>query len=70
VGAGDAATAPYGQGVRWQPATERDEGCAFEELVSFHGGIGGPQTQPFIMHLQRLPPPGEPIVGAAAVHRG
>ena len=48
---------------------ERDEGCAFEELISFHGGIGGPQTRPFIMHSQRLPLPGEPIVGAAAVHR-
>ena len=24
---------------------ELDEGCAFEELISFHGGIGGPQTQ-------------------------
>ena len=23
-----------------------DEGCAFEELISFHGGLGGPQTQP------------------------
>ena len=22
-----------------------DEGCAFEELISFHGGLGGPQTQ-------------------------
>ena len=23
-----------------------DEGCAFEELISFHGGLGGPQTRP------------------------
>ena len=22
-----------------------DEGCAFEELISFHGGLGGPQTR-------------------------
>ena len=29
---------------------ELDEGCAFEELISFHGGIGGPQTRPFILH--------------------
>ena len=28
---------------------ELDEGCAFEELISFHGGIGGPQTQPFLL---------------------
>jgi uncharacterized membrane protein YvlD (DUF360 family) len=45
-----------------------DEGCAFEELISFHGGIGGPQTQPFILHPETLPLPGEPIIGAAAVH--
>ena len=27
-----------------------EEGCAFEELISFHGGMGGPQTRPFILH--------------------
>ena len=27
-----------------------DEGCAFEELISFHGGIGGPQTRPFLLY--------------------
>ena len=27
-----------------------DEGCAFEELISFHGGLGGPQTRPFVLH--------------------
>ena len=45
-----------------------DEGCAFEELISFHGGLGGPQTRPFILFPARLPLPAEPIVGAAAVH--
>ena len=45
-----------------------DEGCAFEELISFHGGLGGPQTRPFILHPVSLPVPSEPIVGAAAVH--
>ena len=29
---------------------ELDEGCAFEELISFHGGLGGPQTRPFILY--------------------
>ena len=48
---------------------ERDEGCAFEELISFHGGIGGAQTQPFLLFPDKLPIPSEPIVGAAAVHR-
>jgi hypothetical protein len=46
-----------------------DEGCAFEELISFHGGLGGEQTRPFIMHPENLSLPAEPIVGAAAVHR-
>ena len=45
-----------------------DEGCAFEELISFHGGLGGPQTRPFILHPPALPAPGAPLVGAAAVH--
>ena len=45
-----------------------DEGCAFEELISFHGGIGGEQTRPFLLAPVELPLPEEPIVGAAAVH--
>jgi hypothetical protein len=45
-----------------------DEGCAFEELISFHGGLGGPQTQPFILHPAHLAAPEGPILGAAAVH--
>ena len=45
-----------------------DEGCAFEELICFHGGLGGPQTQPFILYPPGLPRPAEPILGAAAVH--
>ena len=45
-----------------------DEGCAFEELISFHGGLGGPQTRPFILHPERLTVPDDPMVGAAAVH--
>ncbi len=45
-----------------------EEGCAFEELISFHGGMGGPQTRPFILHPVALPMPDGPIVGAAAVH--
>jgi uncharacterized membrane protein YvlD (DUF360 family) len=47
---------------------ELDEGCAFEELISFHGGIGGPQTRPFILHPNELPVPDGPIVGAESVH--
>jgi hypothetical protein len=47
---------------------ELDEGCAFEELISFHGGMGGSQTRPFIMHPFGLPAPEGPISGAEAVH--
>ena len=32
-----------------------DEGCAFEELISFHGGVGGSQTRPFIRRPQSFP---------------
>ena len=45
-----------------------DEGCAFEELISFHGGIGGLQTRPFILHPAHLEVPPGPILGAASVH--
>ena len=45
-----------------------DEGCAFEELISFHGGMGGLQTRPFILHPKHLEVPDGPILGAASVH--
>ncbi len=45
-----------------------DEGCAFEELISFHGGIGGLQTRAFILHPTHLEVPPGPILGAASVH--
>ena len=45
-----------------------EEGCAFEELISFHGGLGGPQTRPFLLYPRELAPPSEPILGAAAVN--
>ncbi|MGZ8687953.1 MAG: phage holin family protein [Gaiellaceae bacterium] len=45
-----------------------EQGCAFEELISFHGGLGGPQTRAFVLAPVELQLPDEPIVGAAAVH--
>lgn len=48
---------------------ELDDACAFEELISFHGGLGGAQTRPFIMCPIDLPLPAQPLVGAEAVHR-
>ncbi len=47
---------------------ELGEGCAFEELICFHGGLGGPQTRPFILYPPTLALPEGPIIGAAAVH--
>jgi hypothetical protein len=46
-----------------------DEGCAFEELISFHGGMGGPQTRACLLHPGHLPLPEAPIVGAEQAHR-
>jgi uncharacterized membrane protein YvlD (DUF360 family) len=54
-------------GSSYDPAL--DEGCAFEELISFHGGLGGPQTRPFILSPRELPLPDAPLIGAASVHR-
>jgi uncharacterized membrane protein YvlD (DUF360 family) len=45
-----------------------DEGCAFEELISFHGGLGGPQTEAFVLHPGKLAMPDEPLIGAASVN--
>ncbi len=48
---------------------ELEEGCAFEELISFHGGLGGPQTRPFLLYPASFSLPAEPLVGAAEIHR-
>jgi hypothetical protein len=45
-----------------------EEGCAFEELISFHGGLGGTQTRAFVLSPPSLALPTEPVIGAAAVH--
>jgi uncharacterized membrane protein YvlD (DUF360 family) len=46
-----------------------DEVAAFEELVGSHGGMGGPQTRPFVMYPSELSDPAAEIVGAPALHR-
>ncbi len=43
---------------------ETEEVAAFEELVGNHGGLGGPQQRPFILHPAIYQAPTEPIVGA------
>jgi len=44
------------------------EVAAFEELIGSHGGLGGPQTEPFILHPADWKID-EPIVGAENVYR-
>jgi uncharacterized membrane protein YvlD (DUF360 family) len=48
---------------------ETGEVAAFEELVGSHGGMGGTQSQPFVLHPAELPWPDEPVIGAERVHR-
>ena len=40
---------------RYDP--ELDEVAAFEHQVGSHGGLGGPQTHPFVLHPADLTPP-------------
>jgi hypothetical protein len=47
---------------------DADEVAAFEELCGSHGGMGGTQGRPFILHPTTLRPPAQPIVGAENVH--
>ncbi len=47
---------------------ETDEVAAFEELIGSHGGLGGAQTHPFILHPVEWTVD-EEIVGAEAVYR-
>jgi hypothetical protein len=48
---------------------DTQEVAAFEELVGSHGGMGGPQSHPFVLHPAELPWPGQPVVGPERVHR-
>jgi uncharacterized membrane protein YvlD (DUF360 family) len=48
---------------------ETGEVAAFEELVGSHGGMGGTQSHPFVLHPAELQWPDEPVVGAEHVHR-
>ena len=47
---------------------ERGEVAAFEELVGSHGGLGGFQTEPFILHPVSLALPGPRVAGAEMLH--
>lgn len=45
-----------------------EEVAAFEELVGSHGGIGGPQSFPFILYPNKFDRPTEEIIGAENVY--
>jgi uncharacterized membrane protein YvlD (DUF360 family) len=47
---------------------ETDEVAAFEELVGSHGGLGGPQSHPFLLVPATWEAPTSEIVGAEGVH--
>ncbi len=42
---------------------------AFEELVGSHGGMGGPQSFPFILLPQEWVVPDETVIGAESMHQ-
>jgi len=47
---------------------EADEIAPFEEFMGSHGGLGGPQTKPFVVIPAQWRDPGAPIVGVEAMH--
>lgn len=49
--------------------TSFGEVAAFEELVGSHGGMGGTQSFPFVLHPSDLEWPADDVVGAERVHR-
>ncbi len=53
--------------ARYDPDTGEMPG--FENQVSHHGGLGGPQNHGFIFHPVELPEPEEALVGAPSVYR-
>ena len=48
---------------------ELGEVAAFEELIGSHGGLGGPQTEPFILHPADWKLDEEIPLGAPAIYR-
>lgn len=48
--------------------SEKDEVCAFEELIGSHGGLGGNQSKPFIIYPSEWEDPGE-IVGSESIYK-
>lgn len=47
--------------------SEKDEVCAFEELIGSHGGLGGNQSKPFILYPSEWENPGE-LIGSESIY--
>jgi hypothetical protein len=47
---------------------ETQEIAAFEELIGAHGGLGGPQTRPFLLYPADWKLDREPLIGAPMVY--
>lgn len=50
----------------FDPQTQ--ELAGFENQVSHHGGMGGPQNRPFVLYPQVLPYDGKPIIWASGLY--
>jgi uncharacterized membrane protein YvlD (DUF360 family) len=48
---------------------DTNEVAAFEELIGCHGGMGGYQTQPFLLYPAELPLVNEELVGAGNIYK-
>ena len=48
---------------------ETDEVAPFEDRVGSHGGLGGPQSYPFVLVPEALPLPDGEVVGGEPMHR-
>jgi hypothetical protein len=48
---------------------ETEEIGAFEELIGAHGGLGGSQTKPFLVHPAEWELDLAPLLGAPMVYR-
>jgi len=48
---------------------DTDEVFAFEEMVGSHGGLGGPQSFPFVLVPRGWSIPDQAVVGAEALHQ-
>ncbi|HEX3813275.1 MAG TPA: phage holin family protein [Mycobacteriales bacterium] len=64
---GFANTADLMVNSSYDDQTEQVE--SFEPFVGSHGGLGGPQTEPFLLYPAELELPGDSVLGAEALHQ-